>query len=145
MLTISGIKNKIVRVSNGGIYERGKNGIFWVWWTEPVRDPRTGKVRQKKKYASTQSTRRVDAVTLLGAKLHQAKIQKPALDLPDPTYEEVRDLWLGHRETELAKQGRKPDVLKNGDTYFQGRTHLNAFFGGKQARYIDTPDIESFQ
>jgi integrase len=119
----------------GGIYKRGT--IWWTWWTEPVKDPKTGKIRQKKRYASSQSEKRSEAVTLLSTKIHEARLQKPRLDLPDPTYEEVRDLWLAS----------KPNLPKrqDGTAYFDGRTHLDMFFGGWQAKNIDTEDIIKLQ
>jgi len=132
----------------GGIYPRPKEGkrrIWWCWWTERVKDPRTGKLKSKKHYASSQSTKRSDAVTLLSTKIHEARLQKPRFDLPDPTYEEVRDSWLRHREVEQAKKGVKVERLKNGDVYFQGRSYLDEYFGGWQASSIDTEEIEDLQ
>jgi integrase len=119
----------------GGIYLRGK--IWWTWWTEPVKDPKTGRLRHKKRYASSQSARRSDAVTMLSTKIHEARLQKPRLDLPDPTYEEVRDLWLASKPN-LAKR-------QDGTAYFDGRTHLDVFFSGWQVKNIDTEDIIKFQ
>lgn len=119
----------------GGIYKRGE--ILWCWWTEKVKDPKTGKLRSKKRYASSQSTRRSDAVTLLSTKIHEARLQKPRLDLPDPTYEEVRDIWTASKPN-LSKR-------KDGTAYFDGRVHLDMFFGGWQAKNIDTEDIIKLQ
>ncbi len=119
----------------GGIYQRGT--IWWTWWTERVKDPKTGALRSKKRYASSQSSRRTDAVTLLSTKIHEARLQKPRLDLPDPTYEEVRDLWTGS-SPHFPKR-------KDGTAYFDGRTHLDMFFSGWQAKNIDTDDIIKLQ
>jgi integrase len=119
----------------GGKYKRGN--IWWVWWTEPVKDPKTGKVRQKKRFATTKSGREADAKTLLSTKMYESRTRKPSLDIPDPTYEEIRDLWLAS----------KPDVPKRMDglAYFDGRTHLDKFFAGWQAKNIDVDDIIKFQ
>lgn len=119
----------------GGIYLRAKT--WWCWWTEKVKDPKTGKLRSKKRYASSQSARRSDAVTQLSTKIHEARLQKPQLDLPDPTYEEVRDLWLASKP-QLPKR-------RDGTVYFDGRTHLDVCFSGWKAKDIDTPDIIALQ
>lgn len=120
----------------GGIYPRGN--VWWVWWTEKVKDPKTGVLRSKKRYASSQSSRRADATTLLSTKIHEARLQKPRLDLPDPSYEEVRDLWLSSWNGNIYKR-------RDGTAYFAGRTHLDKFFGGWQAKNIDTEDIIQLQ
>lgn len=127
----------------GGIYKRGN--VWWAWWTETVKDPKTGRLRKKQKFQSSQSAKRTDAVTLLSTKVHEAKLQKPRPDLPDPTYEEVRDLWLKHREAKLAKKGQKPEVRRDGTVCFAGRQYLDEFFAGWKAGNIDTPDIEELQ
>lgn len=119
----------------GGIYLRGNR--WWVWWTEHVKDPKTGRLWSKKKYASSQSPRKADAVTLLSTKIHEARTQKPRLDIPDPTYEEVRDLWCGSKIN--------PPLRKDGTVYFDGRTHLDAVFAGWRAKDIDTEDIIKLQ
>ena len=115
----------------GGIYQR--NETWWVWWTEKVKDPKTGKLRTKKRYESSQSTRRSDAKTLLNTKEYRARTEKPRLDIADPTYEEVRDLWIAGKPNGERK--------KDGTPTFQGRNHLDAFFGGWQAKNIDVSDI----
>ena len=122
----------------GTIYQRGK--MWWVAWYEQVKDPATGKIRRKQRYCSSGSERKNDAVSLLNTKLYESRHQKPRLDLPDPTYEDVRDTWLRHRESKTI-----PYRLKNGDVYFAGRKHLDAYFQGWQAKSIDTDDIEQFQ
>lgn len=124
----------------GGIYLRGN--IWWAWWTEPVKEPGTGRVRQRKRYASSKSGRRADAVTLLSTKIHEARLRKPRPDLPDPTYDEVRDLWLEHRAADCKAKGTAPPKLKNGDLYFQGRRYLDEAFSGWQAKNIDASDLE---
>jgi integrase len=105
-----------------------------------VKDPATGKVRRKQRYESSGSERKSDAQTLLNTKVYESKNQKPRFDLPDPTYEDCRDAWLRYRATKA-----KPYLLKNGQTYFTGRNHLDAYFGGWRAKNIDTEDIEKFQ
>jgi integrase len=119
----------------GGIYLRKKT--WWCWWTEKVKDPKTGRLRSKKKYASSQSAKKSDATTLLSTKMHEARLHKPLLDLPDPTYEEVRDLWLAGNPHHAKR--------KDGTAYFDGRTHLDTFFSGWKAKDIDTPDIVELQ
>jgi integrase len=65
-------------------------------------------------------------------------LQKPRLDLPDPTYEEVRDLWL-------ASKPNLPKRKRDGLAYFDGRKHLDAFFSGWKASSIDVEDIIKLQ
>jgi len=120
---------------HGGTYKRNK--IWWAWWIEKVKDPKTGKLRSKKCYESSQSTRRSDAITLLTTKMYKAETEKPRLDQPSPTYEEVRDLWLASN----PNGERKKDGTRN----FQGRKHLDAFFAGWQAKDIDISDITTLQ
>jgi integrase len=69
--------------------------------------------------------------------MYESRTRKPSLDIPDPTYEEVRDLWLASKPN-MAKR-------KDGTAYFDGRIHLDAFFSGWQAKNIDTDDITKFQ
>ena len=119
----------------GGVYRR--NTTWWCWWMERVKDPKTGKLRSIRKYESSQSARRSDAVTMLSTKIHEARTSKPKLDQPDPSYEEVRDLWLASK----PDGERKKDGTRN----FQGRKHLDAFFAGWQAKDIDISDITALQ
>jgi integrase len=81
----------------------------------------------------------------VSTKVHEAGLQKPRLDLPDPSYEEVRDAWMRHRELEQTKKGLPAHRLKDGTLTFQGKAHLDAFFSGWQAKHIDTEDIEKLQ
>lgn len=120
----------------GGTYKLGN--VWWAYWTEPVKDPKTGKVRQKKRYASSGSPKRSEAVTLLSTKIHEARTRKPVLDLPDPTYEQIRDLWTASFKPGAYKR-------KDGAIYFDGRTHLDAVFSGWKAKDIDVEDIRKLQ
>lgn len=134
-------------MASAGIYKRkGGSPYYWIWWTTPVKDPKTGTVRLKKHYVSTKETDYNQHVKRqLALKIKDAELAKPTLDLPDPSYEEVREAWLKHRESVLARKGLKLDRLKDGTPYFAGRKYLDGFFAGWQAKVIDTPDIERLQ
>jgi integrase len=129
-----------------GIYKRGGSPYLWIWWTVPVKDPKTGKPRLKKRYVSTKETEENQHVRRqLANKIKESELTKPIFDLPDPSYEEVRDAWLAHREAVLSAKGLTLDRLKDGTPYFAGRRYLDEHFAGWRAKSIDTPDIEKLQ
>jgi integrase len=130
-------KKTKARRGDGCVYRRGK--IWWATWSEPVKGA-DGNIRRRKRFASSKSERKSDAVTLLHVKVHDSRHRAPRQEGKDPTYEQVRDRWLAHR---AAKS--KPHLLKDGSAYFAGHAHLDKFFGGWKAANIDTEDIERFQ
>jgi hypothetical protein len=124
----------------GRVYQR--SGIWWATWFEKVKVP-TVKSAAKKRWESSHSERKSDAITLLNTRVYESR-QRGARPIGQEaerlTYENIRDRWLKHRATK-----GKPQILKSGDTYFAGRKHLDAYFGGWRAVNIEAEDIQKFQ
>src|ERR1700682_6609743 len=92
--------------------------IWWRTWSEKVKGP-DGEIHSKKRYASSHSERKSDAVTLLYTKVYKSQQQgvRPAgQEAEKLTYEEIRDRLLKHRATNEFPLG-----LGYGITFRQGR------------------------